>query len=68
MRVLKIKSILFVSFQSLFKNLVPNFRKPLVTLKVVPKAACDSETVPKNGYDMYGKSTSDNKGKQQQKS
>ncbi len=38
---------------SLFRELVPAFRKPPVTLKVVPPAACNPEIVPKVGPGMY---------------
>jgi hypothetical protein len=32
---------------TLFRKLVPAFREPPVTLKVVSKAACDTENCPK---------------------
>ncbi len=40
---LKLLTISEIIPVTLFRKLVPDFRLPPVTLKVVPKAACDSE-------------------------
>lgn len=37
----------------LFKKHFPACRQLAVKLKVVPKAACDPEIIPKAGYDMH---------------
>jgi hypothetical protein len=36
---------------NLFRKLVPAFQEPPVTLKVVPKAACDLKIVPKADHE-----------------
>jgi hypothetical protein len=45
--------ILKILDETLFKEFVATFRKPPLTLQIVPEAACESKNVPLAVYDKF---------------